>query len=289
MDAGALKARVVADTSAAEGADRVAGDAGADEHAREDAAGRALSRLAVRGEDLLLAGWIVVAAPLLSRAGGSAGPFDSGHPVQGVLMLIGFAGALACLATRSPAATARTLPGSFAATTPEGDGAGGATKPTVLDSAAVGPLVGGLMLVGGTGFAELGFDPAALFIPTFGAVVILALAQSHTPLVSTPVRRALVTPYLLAAGGIFWGIVHAVTGGLDISAQFGSSTTGMSSGVAAVAGIFVVGAAVYYAMLIYAPRQIAEREGGPLQWLARFALFVFSVVAGVGWLSLLGG
>jgi hypothetical protein len=165
----------------------------------------------------------------------------------------------------------------------------GTSRPGVLDSAAVGPLVGGLMLVGGTGFAELGLDPAALFVPTFAAVVVLALAQSRLPAVSTPVRRALVTPYLLSAGGIFWGIVHAVTAGLDIAGQFGSSMAGVAAGVAAVAGVFIVGAAVYYAMLIYAPRQIAEREGGPIQWLVRFALFVASVVVGVGWLSLLGG
>jgi hypothetical protein len=253
------------------------------------AVARVLSRLAVRAEDLLLAGWIVLVAPLLAQAGGTAGPFDSGHPVQGSLMLVGFVGALACLATRSAAPAVTTLPGSLVAATRAGTADAGATRPGVLDSAAVGPLVGGLMLVGGTAFAELGLDPAAIFVPTFAAVAVLAVAQSHLPAVSTPVRRALVTPYLLSAGGIFWGVVHAVTGGLDISGQFGSSLAGMSSGLAAVAGVFILGAAVYYAMLIYAPRQIAEREGGPIQWLARFALFVASIVLGFGWLSLIGG
>jgi hypothetical protein len=41
-------------------------------------------------------------------------------------------------------------------------------------------------------------------------------------------------------------------------------------------------------MLIYAPRQIAEREGGPIEWLARFGLFLGGVVFGLGWLSVLG-
>jgi hypothetical protein len=53
------------------------------------AAARVLSRLAVRAEDLLLAGWVVLAAPLLAQGGGTAGPFESGHPVQGALMLAG--------------------------------------------------------------------------------------------------------------------------------------------------------------------------------------------------------
>ena len=291
MDHGAIGAGA-ASTGTGVSADASTGTSagtGADASTGTSAATRVLGRLAVRTEDLLLAGWVVLVAPLLAQGGGSAGPFESGHPVQGVLMLAGFAGALACLASRSPAPVVATLPGSLVAATPAGAPDGGTIRPGVLNSAAVGPLVGGLMLVGGTGFAELGLDPAALFVPAFGAVVVLALAQSHLPAVSTRVRRALVTPYLLSAGGIFWGIVHAVTGGLDIVGQFGSSITGLSSGLAAVAGVFILGAAVYYAMLIYAPRQIAEREGGPVQWLVRFALFVASVVVGVGWLSLLGG
>jgi hypothetical protein len=57
--------------------------------------------LTLRAEDWLLAGWVVLAAPLLAVAGGSAGPFDSGHPLTGLLLLTGFAGAIACLAMRS--------------------------------------------------------------------------------------------------------------------------------------------------------------------------------------------
>jgi hypothetical protein len=288
VDAGALTARTVDDIAAADDGVRASRNAGADGRGDGRPVGRLLRRLAVRAEDLLLAGWLVLAAPLLAQAGGTSGPFESGHPVQGLILLVGFAGAIACLATRSSPPDVQRLPGGFVASAPP-DPSAGAARPGILDSAVVGPLVGGLMLVGGTAFAELGLDPAALFVPTFGAVVVLALAQAHLPAVSTSVRRALVTPYLLSAGGIFWGIVHAVTGDLDIRAQFGSSISGISSGVAAVAGIFILGAAVYYAMLIYAPRQIAEREGGPIQWLARFALFVVSVVVGVGWLSLLVG
>jgi hypothetical protein len=39
---------------------------------------------------------------------------------------------------------------------------------------------------------------------------------------------------------------------------------------------------------VYAPRQIAEPEGGPISWLLRFALFLVSVLFGFGWLGLLG-
>jgi hypothetical protein len=45
--------------------------------------------------------------------------------------------------------------------------------------------------------------------------------------------------------------------------------------------------AVYNVMLIYAPRQIAEKEGAVVEWLLRYALFVISIVLGFTWLSIL--
>jgi len=45
--------------------------------------------------------------------------------------------------------------------------------------------------------------------------------------------------------------------------------------------------AIYYAMLIYAPRQIAEREGGVVEWLLRYATFAVSIALGIGWLSVI--
>ena len=231
--------------------------------------GAALPRrgLVLRAEDLILAAWIVLAAPVVAQAGGSAGPFDSGHPLDGLLRLAGLCGAIACLATRSNDAPAGARP--------------------AVNSASVGPLVGGLMLVAGSAFAAFGQDPAAAFAPTFGIVLAIAVLQPHLPTVPTGVRRALVTPYLLVAGGLFWNIVRQVTGGLGLAAQPGALDA--LSAAAGPIGLLILGAAVYYAMLIYAPRQIADREGGPIEWLARFALFVASVGLGLGWLSLLGG
>lgn len=234
--------------------------------------------IAVRAEDWLLAGWIVIAAPILAAAGGGAGPFELGHPVAGLLQLVGFLGALACLATRS-SDEAR----SSHTETHEGG------RPGVLASGAIGPLVGGLLLVGGSAFAELGLDPEAAFFPTVAAVLALSLLASRLPRVSTAARRTFVLPYLLAAGGLFWSIVHAVIGGIDFGAAFGGSVTSLTSGLAGVLGALILGAAVYYAMLIYAPRQVAEPEGSPIEWLARFALFLVSVALGLGWLSTLGG
>jgi hypothetical protein len=247
--------------------------------------------LFIRAEDLVLAGWVGLVAPAIAQVGGTAGPFDSGHPIDGMIRLAGFCGAIACLATRSPVAPVA----SGGAATDSGGAAAGSSAPAAPDraavnSASVGPLVGGLMLVGGSALAEFGLDPAAAFAPAFGVVMVIALAQSHLPVLRTSVRRALVTPYLLAAGGLFWSVVRQVSGGLGSGSGNGTGATlGALPTIAGPIGLLILGAAVYYAMLIYAPRQIAEREGGPIEWLARFALFVASVGLGLGWLSILGG
>jgi hypothetical protein len=234
-------------------------------------------RLFARAEDWLLAGWVALAAPAMARLGGAAVPFGTGQPLAGLLELAGFVGALACLATRSLDAAGRS-----------GDSASASRAGwNVLDSGAIGPLVGGLMLVGASAFAELGLAPETVLFPTIVVVLALSLVQSRVPAVPTVVRRALVTPYLLSAGGLFWGVVHEVTGGIDF--RVGAPLGTWSSGVAPVAGLLILCAAVYYAMLIYAPRQIPEHEGGPVEWLARFGLFLGSVVFGLGWLPLLGG
>ncbi|HEY5486727.1 MAG TPA: hypothetical protein VIK06_03695 [Candidatus Limnocylindrales bacterium] len=100
--------------------------------------------LFLRVEDWFFAGWIVLAAPALAQAGGSGGPFDAGHPIDGLLRLTRFCGAILCLTTRSKAAPG----GSGAADAADADKEAGTVAG--LNSASIGPLVGGLMLVGGS-------------------------------------------------------------------------------------------------------------------------------------------
>jgi hypothetical protein len=245
--------------------------------APEPAAGRWLRRLSrvgsvVRAEDWLLAGMVGLAGPALLAGQGSGGPFDPGRPIDGVIRVAGFLGALACLATRNAPA-----PGATPARSP------------AIDGAVIGPLTGGLLLVGGSAAASLGQDPEIVFGPTFVAVLVFVLLGDHRPALSVGVRRALVTPFVLAAGGLFWGVVRAIVGSTDIAGQLGSSFASDANGTSLVIGVLVAAAAVYYAMLVYAPRQVAEREGGPIEWLVRFGLFCAGVAFGLGWLAALGG
>jgi hypothetical protein len=223
---------------------------------------------ALRAEDLLLAAWVGLASPLLAQAQGSPDPFAAGRPIDGLFRLAGVVGAFVCLCTRT------------AGVPPEDDR-------SILIGGAAGPAVGGLMLVGASAFAGLGLAPEAALLPLFGAVLLLSVLRGVLPPTPPAVRRALVTPFVLAAGGIFWGFIRGITGSGNL---FGdpSSLLAQAPAAAPVLGFLTLFAAVYYAMLIYAPRQIAEREGGPLVWIARFALFLASVVLGFGWLGLLG-
>jgi hypothetical protein len=233
-----------------------------------------LVRLAsrIRLEDWILAGWIAIAAPIAGRIDGSAGPFDPGRPIDGVLCIVGILGALICLATgRSDA--------------PPGAG------PGTLERASIGPLTGGLLLVAYSGSAALGLAGAAGWAVVIAGLVVVVTVRLRWPALPTSIRRMLVTPFLLATGGIFWTIVDQVAGGGSL---LGAATAGAADSapslqtVALVAGALAAFSAVYYAMLVYAPRQVAEPEGGPATWLVRYGIFLTSVVVGVAWLRPFG-
>jgi hypothetical protein len=227
-----------------------------------------VARLAanLRFEDWLLVAWVGLVAPVIGRLDGSGGPFDPGRPIQGSLALIGVLGALACLVTGRADAPA-------------------GSDSSVLGRASIGPLVGGLLLVlfagtSGVGLSGLPADAAAVT-----GIVILIVIRLRWPALPTATRRLLVTPFILVTGGIFWSIVDSVAGGASV---LGVSDGASPSDVAFEVGVLAAFSGVYYAMLIYAPRQVAEPEGGPFTWLIRYGLFLASVVVGVAWLRPFG-
>ncbi len=230
---------------------------------------RVRTRWLLRVEDWLLAGWVALVAPALVHAQASeSGPFDGGRPIDGLLGLAAITGATVCLATRPR---------------------GRPQEPGLLGSAAVGPFVGGLLLVVFSASSALGLGQAAN-LALAGAVVAIALiARLRWPAPPAIVRRALVTPYILVAGGLFWSLIGAVTAGGDLPAQIRSVAGSSPGSVLPIVGFLVACSAVYYAMLVYAPRQVADREGGPVAWLVRYALFAASIAFGAGWLVVLTG
>ena len=230
---------------------------------------RARGRLSVLVvEDWLLAGWVALATPALFRLQGGAGPFDSGAPLEGTLRLAAVLAALICLAARRP----KTDTGDAGA--------------SILERGAVGPLCGGLLLVGISGFTALDVPSGLAVALVITALVAMIAVHLAAPPLSLMVRRALVTPFVMVAGGLFWSLIAAVIG--EPGGTTAAAVAANPQAAAAAVAFLLAFSAVYYAMLVYAPRQVAERDGGVVTWLSRYALFVAGVVAGLAWPRLFG-
>jgi hypothetical protein len=217
----------------------------------------------VRREDWLLAGYVALASPLFALIEGVAGPFDSGRPLEGIVRLAGVCGALACLATRSSDRPEPAEP--------------------IMVSAAAGPIIGVLALAGATAFAGLSLLPPLAFGIAFAAAIVIAVSQNHRPAVTVAVRRSLLAPFLVAASGILWSLVESVAGATDVAGLLGRAPAAFGLAL----GVLAVLCGVYYALLVYAPRQIVEREGDLRTWLTRYALLVAGVFFGLSWFAAL--
>jgi hypothetical protein len=225
--------------------------------------------LPLRVEDLLMAAWVAVVSPILFHASGDKGPFDPDQPLQGVLRLAAVLGVVVCLAARRA-----VEPG---------------VKPqsSILNRASVGPFIGGLLLVTIGGFTALDAGSQA-FPVAFIAIAVLAVAVRFLlPPLPVLARRALVSPFVAVAAGIYWSVIASLTSGngFVITPQ---QAVHDPHGVALILGFLAAFSAVYYAMLIFGPRQVAESEGGIVTWFIRYALFLVSIVFGIGWLGVLG-
>ena len=179
-----------------------------------------------------------------------------------MLRLVAALGALACLAARIPKLTGPD----------EAD-------PSPIDYGAVGPFVGGFLLVSFAG-------AAALSPPAWGPVVLIVIAivtvvamRTFVPPISIAGRRALITPFVLVTGGLFWNLIHAVvTPGPGTSLNLAALLR--AENLAALWFVAVFGA-LHYAMLIYAPREVAEPEGVLREWFVRYAVFPVCLLVGL--------
>jgi hypothetical protein len=52
--------------------------------------------------------------------------------------------------------------------------------------------------------------------------------------------------------------------------------------------LLIGGLGVFYAMLVVAPRQLADPEDAGVRWLLRFAVFMVASLTGISWLTLIG-
>jgi hypothetical protein len=217
----------------------------------------------IRLEDVLLFGWIALAEPLISAGERIDGGVPTTDPVLGILRLLALTAAGAAILTRTA-----------------GESIHQAEDPV---PATIGPLIGGFAMVGYFAFEALAADsPEWITGLAFLVPLVAVLARSRLPEVPLEARRLLITPYVMAAGGVFDELVGNVGDLFDLRLLGG---LGSASDAERSYGIFILFlgvafAAVFYAMLVLAPRRFILREGSPGTWLVRFGVFLAGLAIG---------
>jgi hypothetical protein len=232
----------------------------------------------LRAEDGVLAAW-TFALPAVGGWFGALGSASLGsinagpQPLVGLAQLLAVAGAIAALLTRPP-----DQPGVRI---------GGQDAPRWV---ICGPLIGGLSLAADGAAGNLGLDIGGWFMGlAFLAILVGTMGADHLPVVQAPVRRLFTAPFILVSAAYFNGFAASFLGSIDIGQVVGSFA-GADASFAAFVGVLLLGGmAAFYAMFVVAPRELADPEDAGFRWAIRFALFLASSLAGIGWLAVLAG
>ena len=218
----------------------------------------------VRIEDVLLFGWMVLQPTLFPAASAVAAAGDRRDLFGGLLDLLALCLAAACIGARSRPGVQSGLVGGS-------DGI----------AYAVGPLFGAVAFTLDSTIERLDLTDSAAIVPLALAVLTAIVARWKLPPLSAEQRRALVTPFILAASGFFGSFLVGLTDLFDIRSLIAGLTSTTDLGTTLfVLAIATLGVLIFYLMLVFAPRQIAEREGSPLNWAVRFAVFIVGLSLG---------
>ncbi len=216
----------------------------------------------VRPEDLLLFAWLII-QPIVfppSASGLATGRIDI---VAGLLDVAALCGLAACLIgrTRTDVRPGLVSGGDFAF--------------------AVGPLFGAATFIIEDSVDRLGLGSGLETAPIFVAIALGLVVRFRLPPLSAQQRRILVMPFVLATSRFFGEFIGGISGLFDLrSLSDALSAPSTASTAAFVVAFIVLGVLVFYAMFVYAPSQIAEREGGFLSWTLRFAVFLLGLAIG---------
>jgi len=220
-------------------------------------------RSLLRAEDFLLGTIALVGLPVFDRlmagGGGAGAGSDSPTPITGVIGLVAILGVLACLLTRGP-----DEPPPF------GDGQ------LTLQGWARFPLAAGVGIVGIETLPGIGLDGDPFVGLTFLIVFVSVMIPGRLPTVPVIARRALVTPMAIVATGAFDRIMGSGLGDLVGGFVRGEAPPELAGFLPLIIGA----AAVMYAMLVVAPRAIADPGAGGLAWVVRFVFLLAALATG---------
>lgn len=215
----------------------------------------------VQLEDIALA-VLVLLGPLVGNGSGFSLSSLRGetNPILGFFALLAAVGAIVALATRVPG------------------------ESRVLDSGGrawiIGPFIGAIGLTAGGALELLGLEGGDIVT---GPAVIVAVGSyvfaSRLPVVQRPVRRLLVAPFVLLSGAVFQGLVaeftDSVSGFVDLPALLADPQA--IAIVATVAAIILAVSWIFYSMLVFAPRELADPGASTRAWVTRYLVFLASL------------
>jgi hypothetical protein len=216
----------------------------------------------LRFEDVLLFAWLIL-APLLFSGGRSGATTTSDRdPLAGLIGIAALCGVAICLGSRS-------RDGSRSGLVSNGDLA-----------YAVGPLFGAVAFALDTTTTRLGLGGGLEWLPLALAIAAGVAAHWVLPPLTVQQRRGFVVPFVLMASAFFGQVMSGLGGIFDLRLSLSAIGDGQLMQNLVTLGFATLGSLVFYLMFVFAPRQIAEREGTTLTWAVRFAVFLVSLSLG---------
>ncbi len=117
--------------------------------------------------------------------------------------------------------------------------------------------------------------------------VLSFVFASRLPVVQRHVRRLLVAPFLLLSGAVFQGLVAEFTSSVDGFVHLPALLANPNAILLliTVAAIILAVSWIFYSMLIFAPRELADPGAPTRSWAVRYLVFLVCLVVAL----LLGG
>jgi len=202
----------------------------------------------------------LILGSVLAPAAGTDPTLPGQGPLAGLFDLVALCGAATCVAARRRDASHTGLI-------------------TGQDLAyAVGPLFGAVAFTLDQSVARLGLTGGGALLPLTLPIGVAVWARLRMPPTSALQRRALVTPFILATSGFFSQFLSGPADLFDVRSLAAAVAGGAHAAEALlVLSVGLVATLLFYLMLVFAPRQLAEHEGTLQTWAIRFVVFVLGL------------
>jgi len=222
----------------------------------------------IQAEDITLA-VILIATPFLAPITSVLPIFGTENDfLGGLIAFLAGVGAIVAMATRVPDENRLEKPADDA---------------LPVRIWLVGPFIGAVGFVSGNALDRMGLPGGdALVGIAFVVAMISFVFARRLPVVPRDVRRALVAPFVLLSGAFLQEVAADFTSsfaGTDLLGQLlALDNWGL---IFSLLGILLFAALIFYEMLVFAPRELADPGASALSWAARFTIFFVSLVVAI--------